>query len=90
MRQEEGHAMGIIGTLIIGLVVGLVARAVMPGRQAIGIILTMILGIAGAFVATYGGQMLGLYQPGEATGFIGAVIGAVVLLAAWGAINRGS
>jgi uncharacterized membrane protein YeaQ/YmgE (transglycosylase-associated protein family) len=82
--------MGFIWTLIIGLVVGLVARAVMPGRQALGIILTMVLGIAGAFVATYGGQMLGLYQPGEPAGFIGAVVGAVVLLFAWGAINKGS
>ena len=82
--------MGIIGTLIIGLIVGLVARAVMPGRQSLGIILTVILGIAGALVATYGGQALGLYQPGEAAGFIGAVVGAVVLLVAWGAINRGS
>ena len=82
--------MSIIGTLIIGLIVGLVARAVMPGRQSLGIILTMVLGIAGAFVASYGGQMLGLYQPGEPAGFIGAVIGAVVLLVAWGAINRGS
>ena len=82
--------MGIIGTIIIGLVVGFVARAVMPGRQSLGLILTAVLGIAGAFVATYGGQMLGLYQPGEATGFIGAVVGAVVLLAVWGAINKGS
>ena len=81
--------MGFIGTLIIGLIAGLVARAVMPGRQALGLILTMVLGIAGAFVATYGGQLLGLYQPGEAAGFIGAVVGAVVLLVAWGAINRG-
>ncbi len=82
--------MGIIGTIIIGLIVGLVARAVMPGRQAVGIILTIVLGIGGALVATYGGQALGFYQPGEAAGFIGAVVGAVALLAAWGAINRGS
>jgi uncharacterized membrane protein YeaQ/YmgE (transglycosylase-associated protein family) len=82
--------MGIIGTIIIGLIVGLVARAVMPGRQALGIILTVLLGIGGALVATYGGQALGLYQPGEAAGFIGAVVGAIVLLAAWGAINRGT
>ena len=82
--------MGIIGTLIIGLIVGLVARAVMPGRQSLGIILTVVLGIGGAFVASYGGQVLGLYQPGEPAGFIGAVVGAVVLLAAWGAINKGS
>ena len=81
--------MGIIGTLIIGLVVGFVARAVMPGRQSLGIILTAVLGIAGAFVATYGGQALGLYHSGEAAGFIGAVVGAVVLLAAWGVINKG-
>ena len=81
--------MGIIGTLIIGLIVGLVARAVMPGKQALGIVLTAALGIAGAFVATYGGQMIGLYQSGEPAGFIGAVVGSVVLLAAWAAINKG-
>jgi uncharacterized membrane protein YeaQ/YmgE (transglycosylase-associated protein family) len=82
--------MAIIGTIIIGLIVGFVARAVMPGRQSLGLILTAVLGIGGAFVASYGGQALGLYQPGEPAGFIGAVVGAVVLLAAWGAINRGS
>ncbi|MGH7803562.1 MAG: GlsB/YeaQ/YmgE family stress response membrane protein, partial [Candidatus Binatia bacterium] len=79
--------MGIIGTLIIGLIVGLVARAVMPGRQSLGIILTAVLGIGGAFVATYAGQALGLYQSGEPAGFIGAVVGAVVLLAVYGAMN---
>ena len=78
--------MGLIGTLVIGLIVGLVARMVMPGKQSLGIILTTVLGIVGAFVASYGGQALGLYQPSEPAGFIGAVVGALVVLFAWGAI----
>lgn len=81
--------MDILATIVIGLLVGLVARLVMPGRQSMGLILTCILGIAGAFVSTYGGQALGLYQPGEAAGFIGAVVGALVLLFALGALKRG-
>lgn len=79
--------MDILATIIIGFLVGLVARFVMPGRQKLGLILTSVLGIAGAFVASYGGQALGLYQPGEPAGFIGAVIGAVALLAALGALK---
>ena len=78
--------MGIIGTIIIGLIVGLVARALMPGRQALGLVLTAVLGIVGAFVATYGGQFLGLYQSGEPAGFIGAVVGALAVLFVWGAV----
>lgn len=79
--------MDILATIIIGFLVGLVARFVMPGRQKLGLILTSVLGITGAFVASYGGQVLGLYQPGEPAGFIGAVIGAVALLAALGALK---
>jgi uncharacterized membrane protein YeaQ/YmgE (transglycosylase-associated protein family) len=72
--------MSIIGTLIIGLLVGIVAKFLMPGKDPGGFIITMALGVAGAFVATYLGQRLGFYRADEAAGFIGAVIGAVILL----------
>ena len=77
----------MIGTLFIGFVVGLVARYLKPGNDGMGIILTTVLGIAGSFVASYGGQALGLYQPGQGAGFLGALIGAIVLLYVVGAIR---
>ncbi|MBV2264825.1 MAG: GlsB/YeaQ/YmgE family stress response membrane protein [Thauera sp.] len=72
--------MGIIGTILIGLIVGFVARLLHPGKDGLGIIMTSLLGIAGSLVATYGGQALGIYQANEGAGFLGAVIGAVVIL----------
>ena len=72
--------MGILSTLIIGLVVGLVARLLKPGDDSMAWIKTSLLGVAGAFVATYGGQALGIYQAGQGAGFIGSVIGAILLL----------
>ena len=72
--------MSILGILIIGLLVGLVARFVTPGPNPRGIIVTVVIGIVGAFIATYGGQALGLYQIGQPAGFVGSVVGAVVLL----------
>jgi len=71
---------GFIGVLIIGLIVGLLARFITPGPNPRGIIVTIVIGIVGAFIATIGGQVLGLYNPGEPAGFIGSVVGAVVLL----------
>ena len=71
--------MGIIGTILIGLIVGLVARLLHPGKDGLGIIMTSLLGIAGSLVATYGGQALGIYHAGEGAGFLGAVIGAVLI-----------
>jgi uncharacterized membrane protein YeaQ/YmgE (transglycosylase-associated protein family) len=73
--------MSIIWTILIGLVAGAIAKFVMPGKDPGGIIITILLGIAGSFVFTYLGQFLGLYQEGETAGFIGAVVGAVILLA---------
>jgi uncharacterized membrane protein YeaQ/YmgE (transglycosylase-associated protein family) len=72
--------MSIIWTLIIGLVAGALAKLLMPGRDPGGFIITMALGVAGAFIATWLGQAIGWYQAGEGAGFIGAVIGAVILL----------
>jgi uncharacterized membrane protein YeaQ/YmgE (transglycosylase-associated protein family) len=72
--------MGIIWTLIIGLLAGIVAKFLMPGKDPGGFIITMALGVAGAFVATYLGQAIGWYQAGQGAGFIGAVVGAIILL----------
>ena len=73
--------MGILWTIIIGVVAGVIAKFIMPGdNEPTGFILTAILGIIGAFVATYLGQALGWYRPGEGAGLIGAVVGAVIVL----------
>jgi uncharacterized membrane protein YeaQ/YmgE (transglycosylase-associated protein family) len=73
-------AMGIVWTLIIGLLAGIVAKFLMPGPDPGGIIITILLGIAGAFLATFLGQTIGWYEAGEGAGFIGAVVGAVIIL----------
>ncbi|HEY0571152.1 MAG TPA: GlsB/YeaQ/YmgE family stress response membrane protein [Enterovirga sp.] len=79
--------MGIIWTIIIGFLAGIIAKFIMPGdNEPQGFILTTILGIIGAFVATYLGQALGWYRPGEGAGFIGAVVGAVIVLFIYGLI----
>jgi uncharacterized membrane protein YeaQ/YmgE (transglycosylase-associated protein family) len=79
--------MGIIWTIIIGFIAGVIAKFLMPGKnEPSGFILTTILGIVGAFVATYLGQALGWYRADQGAGLIGAVIGAVIVLAIWGAI----
>lgn len=81
--------MSILWTIIIGFLAGIIAKLVMPGRnEPSGFILTTILGIVGAFVATWLGQALGWYGPGEGAGLIGAVVGAVIVLFAWGALQR--
>jgi uncharacterized membrane protein YeaQ/YmgE (transglycosylase-associated protein family) len=72
--------MHIIGTIIIGLLAGIVAKLLMPGRDPGGFIVTTLLGIAGAFVATYLGQAIGWYRADEGAGFIGAVVGAIIIL----------
>lgn len=72
--------MGILGTILIGLVVGIIAKLIHPGRDDLGLIVTILLGIAGSLVAGFVGQAVGWYKPGETAGFIASVIGAVVLL----------
>jgi len=79
---------GIIMTFIIGLIVGIVAKFLMPGKDPGGFIITAILGIAGSFVATYLGQAIGWYQAGQTAGFIGSVIGAIILLAVYHFVRR--
>jgi uncharacterized membrane protein YeaQ/YmgE (transglycosylase-associated protein family) len=71
----------IIWELIIGLVVGAVAKFIMPGKDPGGIWITMLIGVAGAFIATWLGQLIGWYKEGQSAGFIMSVVGAVVLLA---------
>ena len=79
--------MGIIWTIIIGFLAGVIAKFIMPGKnEPSGFILTTILGIVGAFVATWLGQALGWYRPGEGAGFIGAIVGAIIVLFIWGLI----
>jgi uncharacterized membrane protein YeaQ/YmgE (transglycosylase-associated protein family) len=81
--------MSIIWTIIIGFVAGVIAKFLMPGRnEPSGFILTTILGIVGAFVASWLGQALGWYGPNEGAGLIGAVVGAIIVLAVWGMIAR--
>ena len=79
--------MSVIGSLLIGLVVGFIARAVKPGDDKLGWIMTALLGVAGSFLANYVGQMLGWYQAGETAGFIASVVGAVVLLFVYGLVK---
>jgi len=82
--------MGIIGTIVIGFLAGLVAKFLHPGRDPAGFIVTTLLGIVGAVVATYLGQAVGWYRAGEGAGFIGAVVGAVIVLAIWAMVTRRS
>jgi uncharacterized membrane protein YeaQ/YmgE (transglycosylase-associated protein family) len=81
--------MGIIWTIIIGFVAGLIAKFLHPGpNEPAGFILTTILGIIGAFVATYLGQAVGWYRAGEGAGLIGAVVGAIIILVIWSLVSR--
>ena len=72
--------MGIIWTILIGFVVGVVAKFLMPGRDPAGFIITVVIGIVGSFVASFLGSAMGFYRQGEPVGFIAAVIGAMILL----------
>lgn len=81
--------MGIIWTIIIGFVAGVAAKFLMPGNnEPQGFILTTILGIVGAFLASYLGQAIGWYHAGEGAGFIGAIVGAIIVLFVWGMISK--
>jgi uncharacterized membrane protein YeaQ/YmgE (transglycosylase-associated protein family) len=73
--------MSLLWTLVIGLVAGIVAKMIMPGKDPGGIIITMLLGIAGAFVGTWLGRLFGLYAEGQTAGFIASIVGAIILLA---------
>jgi uncharacterized membrane protein YeaQ/YmgE (transglycosylase-associated protein family) len=88
-QQARKRQMGIIWTIIIGFIAGVIAKFIVPGpNEPRGFILTAVLGIVGAVLASYLGQALGWYAPGEGAGLIGAVIGAIIVLLIWGAIAR--
>ena len=89
LPDVEGRRMSIIWTIIIGFVAGVIAKFLHSGqKEPTGFILTAILGIVGAFVATYLGQAIGWYKAGENAGLIGAVVGAIVVLLIWGMISK--
>jgi uncharacterized membrane protein YeaQ/YmgE (transglycosylase-associated protein family) len=81
--------MGIIWTIVIGFIAGVLAKLIMPGNnEPSGFVLTTILGIVGAFIASFLGRAMGWYAPGEGAGLIGAVVGAIVVLAVWAALAK--
>ena len=81
--------MGFVGTILIGLIAGVIAKLIHPGRnEPQGFVLTAILGIVGAFVASWLGQAMGFYGPNEGAGLIGAAIGAIIVLLVWGFVSR--
>lgn len=83
-----GGTHGIIMTFIIGLIVGIIAKFLMPGKDPGGFIVTAILGIVGSFLATWAGKALNLYQPGQTAGWIGSIIGAIILLLIYRVVRR--
>ena len=88
-RANRGGVRGIIWTIVIGFVAGVIAKFIMPGKnEPSGFVLTTILGIVGALVASYLGQALGWYSPGEGAGLIGAIVGAIVVLFVWGLVAK--
>ncbi len=82
--------MSLLGTLFIGLIVGFIARAIKPGDDKLGWIMTALLGVAGSFLASYVGVAMGWYRTGQTAGWIASVLGAVALLVLYGIIKRSS
>ncbi|WP_415033505.1 GlsB/YeaQ/YmgE family stress response membrane protein [Azonexus sp.] len=82
--------MGIIWTIVLGFVIGVIAKILHPGKENMGIIVTILLGIAGSFLAGIVGQFLGWYQAGEGAGFIASVIMAIILLVIYGRLQQKS
>lgn len=80
--------MGIVWTILIGFVAGLLARALKPGDDSAGFIVTTLIGIGGALAATYLGQAMGWFAAGQGAGFIASVVGAIALLFVWGLIKK--
>ena len=80
--------MELIGTIVVGFIVGLLAKLLHPGKENMGIIMTTLLGIAGSLVATYGGQAIGFYKAGQGAGWIAATAGAIILLVIYGMVKK--
>jgi|SRR6185436_16097100 uncharacterized membrane protein YeaQ/YmgE (transglycosylase-associated protein family) len=87
-ENDRRHAMSIIWIILIGFVVGLLAKMLTPGRDPAGFFITAAIGIAGSLLATYGGQAMGLYRAGEPAGFVGSLIGAIILLVIYHMVRR--
>lgn len=85
-----GGTHGFFMTFIIGLLVGVLAKFLTPGRNPGGFIITAVIGIVGSFVATWLGQAFNWYQPGQSAGFVGSVIGAIILLVVYHLVRRNS
>ena len=82
--------MAIIWTILIGFIVGLIAKMLMPGRDPSGFIITVAIGVGGSLVATFLGRAMGWYEPGQPAGFIGALVGAIILLVIYRMIAKRS
>lgn len=82
--------MSIVWTILIGFVAGLIARAIKPGNDSMGFIMTTVIGVVGSLAATYIGQAMGWYTAGQGAGFIASVVGAIVLLFIWGLVKSKS
>ncbi|MEN6561470.1 MAG: GlsB/YeaQ/YmgE family stress response membrane protein [Acidobacteriota bacterium] len=80
--------MHILWTIVLGLLAGIIAKLIYPGKENMSWLWTIVLGIAGSFVATYLGKLVGIYKPGETAGFIGAIVGALILLFIYGLIKK--
>lgn len=80
--------MSVLAWIVSGLIIGVIAKLLMPGNDPGGIIVTILLGIAGAFVGSYLGQVLGWYQPGQPAGWIASILGAIVLLGLYRVVRR--
>jgi uncharacterized membrane protein YeaQ/YmgE (transglycosylase-associated protein family) len=80
---KEEIMWGLISTIVIGFVVGVIAKLIMPGKENMGFIMTTVLGIAGSLAATYAGQFIGWYEAGQGAGWIGSIVGAFVVLWAY-------
>jgi uncharacterized membrane protein YeaQ/YmgE (transglycosylase-associated protein family) len=87
---SSGEVMGIITTIIIGLIVGAIARFVMPGKQPMGWIMTAVLGVGGSLLASFIGSALGWYSQGQPAGWIASVVGALILMFVVGKVRGGS
>jgi uncharacterized membrane protein YeaQ/YmgE (transglycosylase-associated protein family) len=81
--------LGLLWTIIIGAIVGAIAKVLLPGKDPGGFIVTVLLGIGGALVAGYLGQALGWYAPGQGAGFIGSIVGAIILLLLYRVVKKG-
>jgi uncharacterized membrane protein YeaQ/YmgE (transglycosylase-associated protein family) len=88
IQLQGGENMGILWTIVLGFVIGLIAKFVHPGKENMGFIMTILLGIAGSFLAGIIGQAIGWYRAGEGAGFIASVVVAIILLVIYGKIKR--